>query len=120
MYRAGISYDDFGKLNMKKIKVIANAYSDKLQEDFKLADTMAFSQGRYMVEALLCTVGNMLGGKGTNFKYPEHAYTMDAPKELTEKEIQEQREKFIAMLQVMEKNFNLAKQENETETKTGE
>ena len=112
MYKAGISLEDFGKLNMKQIKIIANAYSEKMKEDFKIADTMAFIQGRYMVDALLCTVGNMLGGKNTKFTYPEQAYSMNATEDLTEEEIQEQREQFIAMLQVMEKNFKLSKEEN--------
>ena len=112
MYRAGISYTEFGKLNMKQIQIIAKAYSDKVEDDFRMADVIAFVQGRYMVEALLCTVGNMLGGKNAKFTYPEKAYTMAKDEQnLTEEEIQKQREQFIAMLQVMEKNFNREKEE---------
>ena len=111
MYRAGISYEQFGKLTMKQIRYISKAYSEKLEEDFKLADTMAFIQGRYMVDALLCTVGNMLGGKNAKFTYPEQAYTMaQQERQLTEDEIQAQREQFIAMLKTMETNFNLNKE----------
>lgn len=111
MYRAGISYDDFGKLNMKQIRHIANAYAEKQKEDFRLADVIAYIQGRYMVDALLCTVGNMLDGKSVKFEYPEQAYSMaNQEKELTEDEIQKQREQFIAMLQTMQSNFNLNKE----------
>lgn len=123
MYRAGVPYDDFGSLTMKKMKIISNAYSEKLREEFKMSDVVAFVQGRYMVEALLCTVGNMLGGKGTNFTYPEQAYSMNEVEvELTEDEIEAQRQQFIASLQTMQHNFNLNKErqkqiETETETK---
>ena len=115
MFKAGISLDDFGKLTMRRIKIIANAYTEKLQDDFKISDVMAFVQGRYMVEALLCTVGNMLGGKNTKFEYPERPYSMvDQEKELTEDEIERQREQFIAALQTMQHNFNINKEKQET------
>ena len=118
MYRAGISYNEFGKLNMKQIRYISKAYSEKMEEDFRLSDTMAFIQGRYMVDALLCTVGNMLGGKKADFKYPEQAYTLaNKERQLTEDEIQAQREQFIAMLKTMETNFNLNK--NREKSKNG-
>lgn len=111
MYKAGISYHEFGKLNMKQIRYILNAYTEKQKEDFKLSDIHAFIQGRYMVDALLCTVGNMLGGKHSNFSYPEQAYSLaNDERELTEDEIQRQREEFIAVLQTMERNFNLNKE----------
>ena len=95
---------------MKKMKIISNAHSEKLREDFKMSDVAAFVQGRYMVEALLCTVGNMLG-KNANFKYPEQAYSMnESEKELTEDEIELQRQQFIAALQTMQHNFNINKE----------
>ena len=111
MYRAGISYTEFGKLNMKQIHIIAHAYAEKLEDDFRIADVQAFIQGRYMVEALLCTVGNMLGGKNTKFSYPEQAYSMSHQEtKLTEEEIQRQREQFIAALTAMGNNFKLNKE----------
>lgn len=110
MFRAGISLDEFGKLTMSKIKIIAKAYSEKLREDFKMSDLVAFVQGRYMVEALLCTVGNMLS-KNANFKYPEQAYSVaNTETELTEEEIELQRQQFIATLQTMQHNFNINKE----------
>ena len=98
---------------MNQIRVISNAYAEKQKEDFKLADIHAFIQGRYMVDALLCTVGNMLGGKKANFSYPEQAYSLaNQDKYLTEDEIQRQRDAFIATLQTMEHNFNRNKKKN--------
>jgi len=110
MYKAGISYEEFGRLNMKKIRIIANAYSEKIRDDFMLADTVAFVQGRYIVEALLCTVGNMFG-KNAKFEYPEQPYSMNkVDRALTADEIEEQRQQFIATLKTMETNFNLNKE----------
>ena len=111
MYKAGVSYDDFGKLNMKKIRAIANAYSEKLKDDFKIADSRAFVQGLYMVDALLCTVGNMFGGNGPKFSYPEQPYSTNHNEEqLTEDEIENQRQQFITALMTMQTNFNLNKE----------
>lgn len=111
MYKAGVSYAEFGKLNMKQIRIIANAYADKVKDDFRMGDVLAFVQGRYMVEALLCTVGNMLGGKNSKFTYPEQAYSMQQKEaQLSEEEIENQRNQFIAMLQTMQNNFNLSKE----------
>lgn len=105
---------------MRQIRYIANAFAEKQKEDFKLADVMAFIQGRYMVDALLCTVGNMLGGKNAKFTYPEQAYSMiNQEEELTEDEIQRQREQFIAMLQTMETNFNLNKEKEKEKEQNG-
>lgn len=116
MFRAGVSYDDFGKLTMKKIKIISHAYSEKLSEDFKMSDMVAFIQGRYVVEALLCTVGNMLGGKNSKFEYPEQAYSMSQQEEqLTEEQIELQRQQFIATLQTMQHNFNINKEKQQIE-----
>lgn len=115
MYKAGISYDQFGKLNMKQIKYIANAYAEKMEDDIKTADVVAYIQGRYMVDALLATVGNMLGGKKADYSYPEQAYSMAKEEVLTEDEIQSQREQFIASLMTMEKNFKLSKETTKNE-----
>ena len=113
MYKAGVSLEEFGKLNMKHIHYIANAYAEKQESEFKIADVMAFIQGRYMVDALLCTVGNMFGGKNSKFEYPEQAYSMKGQeKELTQDEIEQQRQQFIATLQTMERNFNKNKERN--------
>ena len=111
MYKAGISFHEFGKLNMKQIRYISKAYAEKQQEDFKIADLNAYIQGIYMMDALKCTVGNMFGGKKANFSYPEKAYSIASEEEqLSEDEIQRQRDQFIAALKTMEKNFNRDKE----------
>ena len=117
MYKAGVSLEEFGRLNMRQIRYIANAYAEKQKEDFKLADIHAFIQGRYMVDALLCTVGNMLGGKKANFTYPEQAYSLAHEEVLTEDEIERQRGQFIATLQAMERNFNRDKKNKQKQNK---
>lgn len=109
MYLAGIDYDRFGSLTLKEMQIIAKAYSEKVQADFELRDTMAYVQGRYVVEALLCTVGNMFS-KGKPMKYPDKPYSQNKEVPLTEEEIQRQRELFVANLKAMETNFNLEKE----------
>lgn len=97
---------------MKQIHYIANAYSEKLDADFKFADTLAYIQGIYMMNALKATVINYLGGKSANYQYPEQAYSLNDPnKQLTEDEIEQQRLQFIASLQIMERNFKLRKEQ---------
>ena len=120
MYKTGISYQDFGKLTMRRMNIIAKAYSEKLEDDFKIADVVAFVQGRYIVEALLCTVGNMLGGKNTKFSYPEKPYSLVKQEEqLTEDEIEKQRQQFIAALQTMQHNFEINKEKEKVATERG-
>lgn len=115
MYRAGVSYAEFGKLNMKQIHYIAKAYAEKREEEFKQADLMAYIQGVYMIDALRCTVINFFG-KDANFTYPERAYSLKGEEEnLSEEEIERQRQRFIASLQTMEHNFNLNKQNKQGE-----
>ena len=98
---------------MRQMKIISKAYIEKVEDDFKISDVTAFVQGRYMVEALLATVGNMLGGKNAKFTYPEQPYSLaKKEKELTEDEIETQRQQFIAALQTMQHNFNISKQKN--------
>ena len=115
MYKAGISYLEFGKLNMNEIHYIANAYAEKQDAEFKYSDMLAYVQGIYFMDALKATVGNMLGGKHARFEYPQQAYSMaNQEKELTEDEIQLQRQQFIAALQTMEHNFKLNKEKEKS------
>lgn len=119
MYKAGISLEQFGKLNMKQIHYIANAYAEKQKDEFIKSDVLAYVQGRYIMDALLATVGNMLGGKKANFSYPEQAYSLANKEELSEDEIQRQREQFIATLQTMGRNFELNKKKQAEQTQKG-
>lgn len=99
---------------MKQIRYISNAYAEKQEDDFKNADIRAYIQGMYVRDALLCTVGNMFGGKNTKFTYPEKAYSLASEeKKLSEDEVQRQRDAFVATLQTMAHNFNRNKKTQE-------
>ena len=80
----------------------------------KEADLKAYVQGEYFYEALLATVGNLFN-KGKPHKFPEKPYSQNKEVELTEEEIQRQRELFVANLKAMETNFNLNKQKEKEE-----
>ena len=82
-----------------------------------MSDLVAFVQGQYFIHALLCTVGNMMPTKnGTKFEYPEQAFSLNSQEEeLTEDQIEAQRQQFIAALQTMQHNFEINKQKQETE-----
>lgn len=116
MYKAGVSIERFGKLNMNEMRYIANAYAEKQETDYKNADIKAYIQGIYMMCALKATVINFFGGKKANYEYPEQAFslTKDEP-ELTEEEKDAQVELFFASLKTMERNFNLEKEKEKTE-----
>lgn len=115
MYLAGVDYDRFGKLTLKDMRIIAKAYSEKTKVEFEVEDTMAFIQGRYFLQALLATVGNMFRDKGSKpHSYPDKPYSQNKEVPLTEEEIQRQRELFIANLKTMETNFNLNKKNEQS------
>lgn len=98
---------------MRRMNLIANAYAEKVKEDFKMSDLVAYVQGQYFLRAILCTVGNMFGGK---HEYPEQAFSMnDHERELTEDEIEAQRQQFIASLQTMQRNFEINKEKQTLE-----
>lgn len=110
MYKAGISYDRFGKLTLKEINIISNAYKKKVDSDFEYEDLVAHLNGIYMMEAIKCTVGNMFGKNG--FKYPEKPL-IQTNKPLTEKEKKKQVELFFAQIEAMGTNFNMQKKEEQ-------
>lgn len=88
------------------VKGYEQARERKLEE----SNSLAHLQGQYIVEALLSTVGNMFSGKSAKkFKYPDKPYELNTQrnKELTEEELQRQRELFVARLEAMKTNFEL-------------
>lgn len=65
-------------------------------------------QGQYFSEAIMSTVCNQLGGKtGKKHEYPKKPYEINKDDDLTEDELQKQREAFVASLLVMKSNFEL-------------
>lgn len=59
-------------LNPHKLKVMEHAYIEKKKEDNELQNIYAHLTGKYVLEALFASVGNMLSKKGTNaYEYPK-------------------------------------------------
>ena len=76
-------------------------------------NVMAYIHGRYMVDALLCTVGNMMSKKGaTKLEYPKEPYNINPTeeKELTEEQKDIQVKALFANLERMKANFERAKE----------
>ena len=72
---------------------------------------MAHLQGVYFVEALMSTVGNMLGGKNSKkHEYPAKPYEINLDEEKKQSEIERKRELFAANLTAAMINFNLSKE----------
>lgn len=91
-------------------------YIKARQLKVKRDDEIAWLNGRYMVEALVSTVGNMFGKKGSEpHTYPEQPYLHDTEFNkkkvqsevvLSEEERKEQVNQFFLSLKIMQSNFN--------------
>jgi hypothetical protein len=96
-------------MNPRIIQAIADGYAEKKKDDMQIENCVAYLQGRYFMDALMATVGNMFKRRGQKpYQYPESPYDLDEQKsngELTEEEIEKQRERFAAKLTRMEANF---------------
>lgn len=74
----GTTYDDFWRLNPRKINVMVKAYNKAKKDEMKQYNMLFHLEGLYFSEALLATVGNMFRGKGQKaFEYPKEPYTLD-------------------------------------------
>lgn len=96
-------------MNPHIINILIKGHAEKTKEEIEKANVIAHLQGQYIAEALLCTVGNMFSGKSSKkHKYPNKPYELNkSKKEMTEEELQRQRELFVAKLQVMKANFEI-------------
>lgn len=84
------------------------ADNEKRKYDVQYQNSLAHLYGRYMMEALDATVVNMFHKKTTKpHEYPEKPLEIKENKEMTEEEIQKQREVFMAKLMVMKTNYDL-------------
>lgn len=111
MFICGITYEEFGKLTLKRMQIIANAYSEKLHNQLEHEDLVAFIQGQYVMSAIACTVGAMFGGKAN---YPDTPILQEYSKKiLTEEEIQNQRDAFVANYMAMMHNFKSTHKQEE-------
>lgn len=71
---------------------------------------LAHLQGQYFAEAIMATVCNALSGKsGKKYEYPSKPYKLNTStqEEMSEKEMQKQRELFVAKLMAMQANYEL-------------
>ena len=98
-------------MNPRRLTLYINAFTKKTKREFEYQNTLAFIQGRYFVDALMTTVGNMFSGKGHKpFEYPEKPYELGKSSDdinLDEEEIQRQREMFVARFKIMQQNFEI-------------
>lgn len=102
-------------MNPHRIRIHIKSHNIRVKREFELFNVEAHLQGEYFCEALAAVVGKMFGGK---HEYPKEAYKFgnETSEELTEQEIQAQRDLFVARFLAMQSNFNLAKgKKNETE-----
>lgn len=107
-YAIGISWEQFWTLNPHIIKILIKADSEKKKSEMQTANIIAHLQGQYFIEGLMTTVGNMFSGKtAKKHKYPEKPYELYKNKQLTEEDLQKQRELFVARLMAMQTNFEL-------------
>lgn len=85
------------------------------ENENRIRNEYAWLQGMYFCEALTSTVGNMFRGKNDKpYEYPDKPYEFDKEEHnLTEDEIEVQRELFWQQLHIMQSNFELSKQQGE-------
>ena len=88
--------------------VLLKGYNEKEEIELKKQNIFAHLQGQYIAEAIASTIGNAFRKKGSKpYQYPKNPYEFNKKEELTEGELQKQRELFVARLQVMQSNFEL-------------
>lgn len=111
--RIGVSYDSFWHYTPHDMNLIIDGYKRNQQQQMEYDNVMAYIHGRYMVDALLCTVGNMMSKKGaTKLEYPKEPYNINPTeeKELTEEQKDIQVKALFANLERMKANFERAKE----------
>lgn len=72
--------------------------------------------GTYVMSAVFTAIEHCLGGKKAKSKYTDKLLMQEIEKnDMTEEELQKQRELFIAKLQVMKTNFELSNKGSKNE-----
>lgn len=102
----GVDYKLFWRLNPTKLKAFNQAYQFSFDRRMQEAEMTAYMNGLYVVKAIACTFGKS--------KYPEKPIGLlktdkKEDVELTEEDIQAQRDKLVLSLQIMQTNFELSK-----------
>lgn len=104
----GITWEQFWTLNPHIIMCMIKGHNERIKEEMDILNFISHLIGRYVADSILCTVGNMFSGKtAKKYKYPDKPYELNGDKELTEEELQKQRELFVAKLMVMKSNFEI-------------
>ena len=74
----GTTYDDFWRLNPRKILIMVDAYNEAKKNDVRQQNMLYHLEGQYFMDALVAVVGNMFRGRGQKpFEYPKEPYTLD-------------------------------------------
>ena len=108
-----IPYNLFWRLNPKKLKPFQEAY--RIKQKNRDEEMWAFC-GNYVLSAVITAVDSCLNGQKARSKYIEKPLLKDRlndEKEMTEEELQRQRELFVAKLLVMKTNFELNNKKND-------
>lgn len=117
----GTTYDDFWRLNPRKINIMVKAYNEAKKTELRQMNMLYHLEGMYFAEALLATVGNMFRGKGQKaFEYPKEPYTLDLEYEkgldmadAKEREIALKRRQFVTQLNNLFRDIDTALKEKE-------
>lgn len=102
----GTTYDDFWRLNPRKILIMVDAYNEAKKNEIRQTNMLYHLEGKYFMDALIAVVGNMFRAKGqTPFEYPKEPYTLDLEYEEglnvaneEERDIAMQRRNFVTQL----------------------
>lgn len=105
----GVTWWEFWHLNPKIVSLMLEANKEKQKQELQKINAFFHLEGQYMADALMCTVGNMFSGKSAKkYQYPKKPYDIEKQsEELSEEEIQKQRELFITKLQIMKNNYEI-------------
>lgn len=108
----GISYKDFWGYTPRIVLQILEGYNQNQKRQLDYDNFIAYVQGRYFADALLCTVGNMFSKKGAKtIEYPKEPYNLEGERELTQEEKDAGAKAIIDNLMRMKENFERAKAE---------
>lgn len=108
----GISYKDFWGYTPRIVLQILEGYNQSQKRQLDYDNFIAYVQGRYFADALLCTVGNMFSKKGAKtIEYPKEPYNLEGERELTQEEKDAGAKVIIDNLMRMKENFERAKAE---------
>lgn len=104
----GVGWNDFWKTNPRIIRLLLNGHTEKQKQEVKIANALFHLQGQYFAQAINSTVGNMFKKKGSKpHEYPQKPFDIGSQKDLSEEELQLQREAFMAGLLAMKANYEL-------------